>query len=71
MYVVSDLYTFDSDEEKAMVTYHSVCDAYSSIFDRLKLKYVKGKNCLPNNVCRREFLIAYVIIYINKKIMLL
>ena len=54
-----------------MVTYHSVCDAYSSIFDRLKLKYVKGKNCLPNNVCRRKFLIAYVIIYINKKILLL
>lgn len=37
------MYTFDADEESAMRTYQQVCDAYSRIFDRLGVNYVKGE----------------------------
>ena len=37
------MYTFDVDEESAMDTYHAVCDAYCSVFDRIGVPYEKGK----------------------------
>lgn len=36
---MKDLYTFDASVEEATETYHSVCEAYSRIFDRLELDY--------------------------------
>ena len=40
--IVSDLYTFDTSEEKARLTYAQVCQAYEKLFNRLGLKSVKG-----------------------------
>ena len=40
---LSDLYTFDTNEETARETYNIVCEAYSRIFDRLGLKFHKGQ----------------------------
>ena len=37
-----DMYTFDTDEESAMETYHKVCDAYCNVFDRIGVHYEKG-----------------------------
>ncbi|XP_067677971.1 probable proline--tRNA ligase, mitochondrial [Haliotis asinina] len=39
---MKDMYTFDATEESAKETYYSVCEAYSKIFDRLGVKYVKA-----------------------------
>ena len=39
----SDLYIFDEDEERAVVSYDEVCQAYTRLFDRLELPHVKGK----------------------------
>ncbi|GFR99838.1 proline--tRNA ligase [Elysia marginata] len=38
---MKDLYTFDSNEEKALETYNGVCVAYDKIFDRLGVPYAK------------------------------
>ncbi|XP_077981515.1 putative proline--tRNA ligase, mitochondrial [Glandiceps talaboti] len=40
-FYMKDMYTFDSDEEKATETYNSVCQAYCQLFNRLGLKFVK------------------------------
>ncbi|XP_050401296.1 probable proline--tRNA ligase, mitochondrial isoform X1 [Patella vulgata] len=38
---MKDMYTFDIDENSATETYHTVCHAYSQIFNRLNLPYIK------------------------------
>ncbi|KAK1340045.1 hypothetical protein QTO34_018609 [Cnephaeus nilssonii] len=40
-FYMKDMYTFDSSPEAARQTYSLVCDAYSSLFDRLGLRCVK------------------------------
>lgn len=45
---MKDLYTFDTCEESARETYKMVCDTYSTIFDRLQLKYVKVEGSTGN-----------------------
>ncbi|KAK2495457.1 hypothetical protein MC885_002641 [Smutsia gigantea] len=40
-FYMKDMYTFDSSPETAWQTYNLVCDAYSSLFDRLGLQCVK------------------------------
>ncbi|CAL1546346.1 unnamed protein product [Lymnaea stagnalis] len=38
---MKDMYTFDRNEETALVTYSTVCQAYDRIFDRIGVKYIK------------------------------
>ncbi|XP_053395333.1 probable proline--tRNA ligase, mitochondrial [Mercenaria mercenaria] len=45
---MKDLYTFDTDEDTAKETYSMVCDSYCTIFDRLKLDYVKVEGSTGN-----------------------
>uniref|UniRef100_UPI00398F1323 probable proline--tRNA ligase, mitochondrial n=1 Tax=Pristiophorus japonicus TaxID=55135 RepID=UPI00398F1323 len=40
-FYMKDMYTFDVSEQAAMETYNFVSDAYSRIFDRLELQFVK------------------------------
>ncbi|XP_070563855.1 probable proline--tRNA ligase, mitochondrial [Ptychodera flava] len=40
-FYMKDMYTFDIDEERAMETYHSVCEAYTRFLQRLGLNFVK------------------------------
>lgn len=40
-FYMKDMYTFDSSPEAAQLTYSLVCDAYSSLFNRLGLRCVK------------------------------
>ena len=37
------MYTFDTNEETALATYETVCQAYNKIFDRIGVEYIKGK----------------------------
>lgn len=40
-FYMKDMYTFDSSKEAALHTYALVCDAYSNIFNKLGLRFVK------------------------------
>ncbi|NXD21058.1 SYPM protein, partial [Spelaeornis formosus] len=40
-FYMKDMYTFDSSEEAARDTYEQLCDAYCSLFTRLRLPFVK------------------------------
>jgi prolyl-tRNA synthetase len=41
-FLMKDLYTFDTSVENAVETYKLISSAYSKIFDRLEVPYVKG-----------------------------
>lgn len=45
---MKDMYSFDINEEAALHTYHSVCQAYGRIFDRLGLKWVQVQAATGN-----------------------
>ncbi|KAK7100430.1 probable proline--tRNA ligase, mitochondrial [Littorina saxatilis] len=45
---MKDMYTFDTNEETAMETYHTVCDAYSNVFDRIRVPYEKVRGSTGN-----------------------
>ncbi|PVD23952.1 hypothetical protein C0Q70_17228 [Pomacea canaliculata] len=45
---MKDMYSFHTDEASAMETYHSLCEAYSRIFDRLSVPYVKVRGSTGN-----------------------
>ncbi|XP_022110382.1 probable proline--tRNA ligase, mitochondrial isoform X2 [Acanthaster planci] len=40
-FIMKDLYTFDSSEATALDTYDTVCDAYTRLFKRLQVDFVK------------------------------
>ncbi|XP_060629547.2 probable proline--tRNA ligase, mitochondrial [Anolis sagrei] len=40
-FYMKDMYTFDASKEAALQTYECVCDAYSNIFNKLDLQFVK------------------------------
>ncbi|KAK6458902.1 prolyl-tRNA synthetase, cytoplasmic [Scheffersomyces xylosifermentans] len=42
-FVMKDAYSFDSNEENAMKTYHNVVGAYVKIFEDLRLPYTKAE----------------------------
>ena len=48
MLYVSDLYTFDKDEESARETYEDVCQAYERLFAKLGLPSLKGMSRVTN-----------------------
>lgn len=39
---MKDMYTFDTNEETALATYETVCQAYNKIFDRIGVEYIKA-----------------------------
>lgn len=45
---MKDMYSFDISEEAALHTYHSVCHAYSRLFDRLGLRWVQVQAATGN-----------------------
>ncbi|XP_016134973.1 probable proline--tRNA ligase, mitochondrial [Sinocyclocheilus grahami] len=47
-FYMKDMYSFDIDEEAALHTYHSVCQSYGRIFDRLGLKWVQVQAATGN-----------------------
>lgn len=38
---MKDMYTFDIDEQQALVTYNAICQAYARLFTTLKLPFVR------------------------------
>jgi hypothetical protein len=42
-FLMKDLYTFDASVEHAEKSYQLIRNAYSKIFDRLEVPYVKGQ----------------------------
>uniref|UniRef100_A0A8C1KTW7 Probable proline--tRNA ligase, mitochondrial n=1 Tax=Cyprinus carpio TaxID=7962 RepID=A0A8C1KTW7_CYPCA len=47
-FYMKDMYSFDINEEAALQTYHSVCQSYGRIFDRLGLKWVQVQAATGN-----------------------
>ncbi|XP_076439992.1 putative proline--tRNA ligase, mitochondrial [Babylonia areolata] len=45
---MKDMYTFDTNEETAMDTYHIICDAYDKVFDRIGVPYEKVEGATGN-----------------------
>lgn len=41
---MKDLYTFDTSEENAKLTYGEIVKVYGQLFDALGLKWVKGQS---------------------------
>ncbi|XP_073708397.1 probable proline--tRNA ligase, mitochondrial [Garra rufa] len=47
-FYMKDMYSFDITEEAGLQTYHSVCQSYGRIFDRLGLKWVQVQAATGN-----------------------
>ncbi|KAF7711799.1 probable proline--tRNA ligase, mitochondrial [Silurus meridionalis] len=47
-FYMKDMYSFDISEEAALHTYHSVCHAYSRLFNRLGLRWVQVQAATGN-----------------------
>ncbi|XP_016135705.1 probable proline--tRNA ligase, mitochondrial isoform X2 [Sinocyclocheilus grahami] len=47
-FYMKDMYSFDINEEAALQTYHSVCQSYGRIFDRLGLTWVQVQAATGN-----------------------
>lgn len=42
LFVILDMYTFDTNEESSHTTYEAVCEAYSKFFQLLGISPIKG-----------------------------